>query len=171
MAVGMSDEHFPATGVDAEYLLETFLENTPDHMYIKDLDGRLTQVSASLGRWMGFDDPQRAVGLTDFDIFAASHAASARAAELEIMRTGVPVVGIEESEEWPDGRATWVSTTKLPLWENTMSVLRLVSWIHEYDRSPALSLPHNTRSLAVSGKLRINLRACDYAKRNFVRFH
>ena len=33
----------PALAVDAEYLLETFLENTPDHMYIKDVDGRFTR--------------------------------------------------------------------------------------------------------------------------------
>jgi diguanylate cyclase (GGDEF)-like protein/PAS domain S-box-containing protein len=114
----MSDDHpvdLPGTGVDADYLLETFLENTPDHLYIKDLDGRFTQVSASLARWMGLDDPQRAVGLTDFDIFAPSHAEPARAAELEIMRTGRPVIGLEEREEWPDGRVTWVSTTKVPL--------------------------------------------------------
>ncbi len=96
-------------------MLETFLENTPDHMYIKDLDGRFTQISASLGRWMGLDDPQRAVGLTDFDFFAPSHAGPARAAELEIMRTGTPIIGLEEREEWPDGRVTWVSTTKVPL--------------------------------------------------------
>jgi diguanylate cyclase (GGDEF)-like protein/PAS domain S-box-containing protein len=114
----MSDDQpvdFPGTGIDAEYLLETFLENTPDHMYIKDVDGRFTQVSASLGRWMGLDDPRRVVGLTDFDIFAPSHAEPARAAELEIMRTGTPIVGLEEREEWPDGRVTWVSTTKVPL--------------------------------------------------------
>jgi diguanylate cyclase (GGDEF)-like protein len=64
---------------------------------------------------MGLDDPQSAVGLTDFDIFALAHAERARAAELEVMRTGIPIVGLEEREEWPDGRVTWVSTTKVPL--------------------------------------------------------
>src|SRR5215208_4187637 len=104
----------PEVWIDAEFLLETFLENTPDHMYIKDLDGRFTHLSASLSRWMGLDR-QRAIGMTDFDIFAPAHAEPARAAELEIMRTGIPVVGLEEREEWPDGRVTWVSTTKVPL--------------------------------------------------------
>ncbi|MEA2245993.1 MAG: hypothetical protein QOH46_522 [Solirubrobacteraceae bacterium] len=114
----MSDDppvNFATAGIDAEYLLETFLENTPDHMYIKDMEGRFTQVSASLARWMGLDDPQLALGLTDFDFFAASHAVPARASELEIMRTGRPVIALEEREEWPDGRVTWVSTTKVPL--------------------------------------------------------
>ena len=32
-----------------------------------------------------------------------------------MLRTGVPLVGIEELETWPDGTSTWVSTTKMPL--------------------------------------------------------
>jgi diguanylate cyclase (GGDEF)-like protein/PAS domain S-box-containing protein len=101
--------------VDADHLLETFLENTPDHMYIKDVDGRFTRISASLARWMGHDDPRHVLGRTDFDFFADKHAETARAAELEVMRTGEPIVGLEEREEWQDGRVTWVSTTKVPL--------------------------------------------------------
>ena len=104
-----------AADVDADYLLETFLENTPDHMYIKDTEGRFTRVSASLARWMGQGDPRHVLGRTDFDFFADTHAEPARAAELEIMRTGEPIVGLEEREDWLDGRVTWVSTTKVPL--------------------------------------------------------
>jgi diguanylate cyclase (GGDEF)-like protein/PAS domain S-box-containing protein len=111
------DEHLPATGagVDADYLLETFLANTPDHMYVKDMDGRFTRLSASLARWMGQDGPRDVLGRTDFDFFAIEHAEAARAAELEIMRTGEPIVGLEEREVWQDGRVTWVSTTKVAL--------------------------------------------------------
>jgi diguanylate cyclase (GGDEF)-like protein/PAS domain S-box-containing protein len=105
----------PATDVDADYLLETFLANTPDHMYMKDVEGRFTRVSASLARWMGHDDPRAVLGLTDVDFFAAEHAEAARASELEVMRTGEPIVGVEEREVWHDGHVTWVSTTKVPL--------------------------------------------------------
>ena len=96
-------------------LLETFLENTPDHVYFKDMDGRFTLISAALARWFGLDDVQDALGRTDLDFFAASHANPARAAEVEVMRTGEPLVGLEEREVSPEGRVTWVSTSKVPL--------------------------------------------------------
>jgi diguanylate cyclase (GGDEF)-like protein/PAS domain S-box-containing protein len=101
--------------LDAGFLLETFLENTPDHVYFKDTEGRFTRISAALVRWFGLEDTAQALGRSDIDFFAASHADHARAAELEIMRTGEPSAGLEEREVWPDGRVSWVSTTKVPL--------------------------------------------------------
>jgi len=101
--------------MDAGYLLETFLENTPDHVYFKDMEGRFTRVSASLVRWLGLDDMAQALGHSDADFFAAAHAELARATELEVMRTGEPIVGLEERELWQDDRLSWVSTTKVPL--------------------------------------------------------
>jgi diguanylate cyclase (GGDEF)-like protein/PAS domain S-box-containing protein len=101
--------------MDAAYLLETFLENTPDHVYFKDVEGRFTRISMSLVRWLGVDDMAQALGRSDIDFFDASHAERARAAELEVMRTGEPIIGLEERELWQDGRVSWVSTTKVPL--------------------------------------------------------
>jgi diguanylate cyclase (GGDEF)-like protein/PAS domain S-box-containing protein len=101
--------------MDPGYLLETFLETTPDHVYFKDMDGRFTLISGALVRWFGLHDVQDILGRTDDDFFAASHAEPARAAELEVVRTGEPVVGLEEREVSADGRVTWVSTTKVPL--------------------------------------------------------
>jgi diguanylate cyclase (GGDEF)-like protein/PAS domain S-box-containing protein len=101
--------------IDEGDLLRTFLETTPDHVYFKDLDGRFTRVSVSFARWIGVDGEEQVLGRTDFDVFAPAHADPARAAELEIMRTNEAIVGLEEREVWPDGRVTWVSTTKVPL--------------------------------------------------------
>src|SRR5690606_3621505 len=47
--------------------------------------------------------------------FSAAHAQQALADEQQAMRTGQPLVGIEEAETWPDGSVTWVSSTKMPL--------------------------------------------------------
>lgn len=39
------------------------------------------------------------------------------------MKTGELVVGIEEREVWPDGRVTWVSTTKVPLRDQSGQII------------------------------------------------
>ncbi len=97
------------------YLFDALLENTPDHIYFKDLDSRFIAISRSLSRWMGLKDPAEAIGRTDFDIFTQEHAQQAYDDEQRIIRTGEPLLNIEEKETWPDGRVTWVSTSKMPL--------------------------------------------------------
>ena len=94
-------------------LLKTLLDNTPDHVYFKDMDGRFIMISKALAAHFGLSDPSQAVGKTDFDVFTDEHARSAFEDEQEIMRTGLPIVGVEEKETRLDGVETWVSTTKM----------------------------------------------------------
>jgi PAS domain S-box-containing protein len=95
-------------------LLQTLMDQSPDHIYFKDADSRFTMISATLARSFGLDDPSQAVDKTDFDFFTEDHARPALLDEREIMRTGTPIVDLEERETWPDGHETWVSTTKMP---------------------------------------------------------
>jgi PAS domain S-box-containing protein len=96
-------------------LLNAVLESSNDHIYFKDLEGRFIHISRGHARWLGVDDPVEVLGKTDFDVFGPEHARQARNDELEIMRSGMPLVAKEEREDWPDGHVTWVSTTKAPL--------------------------------------------------------
>jgi diguanylate cyclase (GGDEF)-like protein/PAS domain S-box-containing protein len=101
--------------VDDRYLLETFLQTTPDHVYFKDTESRFTRVSLALARWMGLQNAAEVIGRSDHDYFAEEHASKAFADEQRIMRTREPQIGQEEREVWPDGTVSWVSTTKVPL--------------------------------------------------------
>ncbi len=111
------------SSLDAAHLLQTFLDNTPDHVYFKDLEGRFTQLSHSLALWLGFEDITAAIGSADADVFAAEHAGPARRQELEVMRTGESIVGVEEKEIWLDGHISWVSTTKVALYDREERVV------------------------------------------------
>jgi PAS domain S-box-containing protein len=100
--------------IEQRALLEALMNTTPDHIYFKDADSRFTMISAAMARSFGLSDPSQAVGKTDFDFYAEEHARPAFEDEREIIKTGLPVVDLEERETWPDGRETWASTTKLP---------------------------------------------------------
>ena len=96
-------------------LLSLLLNNSRDNIYFKDADSRFIRIGKALADWFGLDDPMQAVGKTDFDFFRKEHAEEAYVDEQEVMRTGKPVVGKEEREIWPDGKETWVSSSKMPI--------------------------------------------------------
>jgi PAS domain S-box-containing protein len=106
----------PMVAINQEgFLLRTLLQNTPDSIYFKDQQSRFIQVNPRAAQIYGLSSVEEAVGKTDFDFFTHEHASAAYADEQEVMRTGNSLVGKEEKETWPDGRVTWVTTTKLPL--------------------------------------------------------
>ena len=97
------------------HLLHALMANAPDSIYFKDAASRFLRVSRALAKKFGLEDPSKAIGKTDFDIFTAEHASAAYATEQNIIRTGIGVLDQEEMETWEEGRITWCSSSKLPL--------------------------------------------------------
>lgn len=100
---------------EANALLQTLMDYMPDHIYFKDAQSRFIRNSRSQAEMMGLRDPAGAIGKSDFDFFPPAHAQRSFDEEQELIRSGTPLVNLEERVVWPDGRLTWVSTTKLPL--------------------------------------------------------
>ena len=99
------------------HLLHTLLDNVPDSIYFKDRQSRFVRISRGMANKFNLAGPEVAIGKTDADIFTGEHADKARQDELQIMRTGEPLIARVERETWPDHSDTWCSTTKLPLYD------------------------------------------------------
>jgi PAS domain S-box-containing protein len=97
-------------------LLRALLTNTPDSVYFKDTFSRFLRISRAQAEKFGLSDPSQAIGKTDFNFFTVEHASQAYADEQRILETGEPIIDHEEKETWTDGRITWATTTKLPLY-------------------------------------------------------
>ncbi len=105
------------------HLLNAFLEYIPDNVYFKDRNSRFVRINRAMADYVGLADPAQAVSKADSDIFTAEHAVKALVDEKKIMETGVPLIGIEERETWPDGHETWVLTTKVPLKDQRSAIV------------------------------------------------
>jgi PAS domain S-box-containing protein len=96
-------------------LTATLMDNLPDAVYFKDAASRFLRVNRAHSRKFGLSDPAQLIGKSDAEFFSGEHAQQALADEQEIIRTGQPLLNVEEKETWMDGTVSWVLTTKLPL--------------------------------------------------------
>ena len=96
-------------------LFTDLITTIPDHIYFKDRQSRFIRINDAMARAFGLRRPEEIIGRTDFDVFSGEHARQAYEDEQRVMNGGGSIVGQVEKETWPDGRVTWVSTTKVPL--------------------------------------------------------
>jgi sigma-B regulation protein RsbU (phosphoserine phosphatase) len=97
------------------HLLMALMDTIPDRIYFKDRAGRFLSVNQAMREFMKVADEKAMLGRTDFDFFLPAHAQPAFNDEQWVIATGQPIVAKLEREDFPDGRVTWVSTTKVPM--------------------------------------------------------
>jgi PAS domain S-box-containing protein len=123
-AFAISPDGREPVSLDEHALLQALFEQTPDRIYFKDRQSRFILINRAQAKLLGLQDPSQAIGKTDADFFAPEHATEALRDEQEVMRTGQPVVGIVEADRLSSGQvADWVSTTKLPLYDNAGRII------------------------------------------------
>ncbi len=134
-------------------LINVLLEHTQDHIYFKDLESRFVRVSRSIAEKAGFNDPAELTGKTDHDLFDREHAGQAWRDEQKIIRTGIPLINVEEYEIWAGGQENWVRTSKMP-------------WVNEKDEIiGTLGISHN---ITESKKREVELKASEERFRRLV---
>jgi PAS domain S-box-containing protein len=105
-----------------QYLLQTLMDTTPDHIFFKDKHSRFIKISVSQLEKFGLNDASEILGKTDFDFFTEEHAQQAYDDEQTIIRTGIQIKK-EEKETWNDNSITWAYTIKQPLKDKDGTVI------------------------------------------------
>lgn len=112
-------------------LFRALMEGTADSIYFKDRDCRLVRVNEGMANNLGFADPADLVGKTDVDLYGQEFGQATRIDDLGIMESARPIIGLLESRKLGDGRANWTLTSKLPIRDETGTVVGLVGITRE----------------------------------------
>jgi len=105
------------------YLMDMLMQNSPDAIYFKDLNGCLTNISKAMVDKLGFEDVKDVIGKTDFDLFSQQHASQAFQDEIKILSSGEGIYNYEEKETYNNKPDTWVITSKMPLFDITGEII------------------------------------------------
>lgn len=103
--------------------MQVLMDSTLDSVYFKDLQNRFIRVNRGTAVKFGFKEPEEILGKSDFDIFKQETAQEFFDEENEIIRTGIPVIGSEEIEIWPDRPLTWASFSKILVKDGTGKII------------------------------------------------
>ncbi len=109
--------------VNQSQIMNALMDYITDSIYFKDIHSKCIRVNKACARKYGIKDPDKAIGKTDFDFFSDEHAKQAFEDEQRIIKTGKPIVDIEEKETWNGKDYRWVSTTKMPFYDKKGNII------------------------------------------------
>ena len=104
-------------------MMDALMKYITDSIYFKDLKSRCIRINKACAEKYRINNPDEAVGKTDFDFFSEEHARQAYDVEQKIIKTGIPAIDIEEKETYEDSEDRWVSTTKMPFYDEKGKII------------------------------------------------
>jgi tubulin-specific chaperone A len=129
LALAIKNAQTTETLIFERDLFQALMDHSPDYIFFRDRRSRFIRTNQAHARLLlGLDDPDEAVGLTDFDLYPQEDARRFFDEEQRIMDTQTPVVGREWSLPSPslEGEMIWISEHKIPITDKQGDVIGLV---------------------------------------------
>jgi len=100
-------------------LLDALMNNLPDYIYFKDKNSKFIRISKSMLKLFPVKTLEEMIGKSDFDFQPKKTAQIYFDEEMEIINSGSGYVNNITFEEMENGIKQWVSSTKMPLYDET----------------------------------------------------
>jgi PAS domain S-box-containing protein len=107
-------------------LLRTLIDNIPDTIYYKDRDGRKLISNKVDYQLVGASTEEEVLGKTDLEIFPEPIAVIGYNHDIEILKTGIPLINYEEYFSTKNGTPLWLLTTKLAIRNDIGKIIGLL---------------------------------------------
>ncbi len=107
-------------------LLRTVIDHIPDHIYVKDRQGRFLVANAASLASIGLMHEEDLIGKTDGDFFPPTLAEAWHTQELAIMEAGQGLLDAEAFQPWHMDIRRWVMESLIPLRDQQGDVICIV---------------------------------------------
>ncbi|NQT24708.1 PAS domain S-box protein [candidate division KSB1 bacterium] len=107
-------------------LLQALLDNMPDFIYFKDRESRFIQNNKAHLAQFGLTKQEDMLGKSNFDFYSKDFAQETLVDEKRIIETGQSMVNKLENISSKKDKPVWMSTTKVPIKDDTGHVTTLV---------------------------------------------
>jgi len=109
----------------ADVLFRAMIDQVPDYLFVKDTESRFVVANRAVAADLDAR-PEDFIGKTDFEIHPPERAAKFYNDEQQVMRTGKPMIDIEEYIIEGNGHRKYLLTSKVPLRNDRNEVIGLV---------------------------------------------
>ena len=111
-------------------LLRTLIDNLPDTIYVKDAEGRKIIANRADVAAIGAKCEADVIGKTDLELFPNSTGLQGYKDDMEVLRTGEPLLSREEFLSNEKGEHFWLSTSKVPVYDEHGKISRILGLGH-----------------------------------------
>lgn len=95
--------------------LQALIDFLPDKLWVKDVNSRFVICNKVTASRMSYQVPDDLIGKSDLELLSPDIAEKLFSDEQTIVRTGRPMMDMEECVFGASGEKTWILTTKVPL--------------------------------------------------------
>ena len=106
-------------------LFRAMIDQVPDYLFVKDTQSRFVIANRAVAADLGLT-PEDLIGTTDFELHPIELAARFFADEQGVIRSGEPMLDIEEFVVEVSGSKKWLSTSKVPLRNRQGEIIGIV---------------------------------------------
>ncbi|GAB5561075.1 MAG: hypothetical protein SynsKO_27220 [Synoicihabitans sp.] len=110
--------------------------------FVKDRDGCIIAANDALVHMIGRRDQNEVIGRTDYELIAPYLADSYQKDDEQVMTTGEPIINKVELVTHNDLSVEWYTTTKLPLYDASGTIVGLEGMTREFKAASAAAGPY-----------------------------
>jgi len=130
-------------------ILYQFIDNISQFVFWKDLNSTFLGCNQNFAEYAGLKNESEIIGKTDYDLFDASDADFFNKIDKEVMTSGKSQLNFEESITIPDLGKRWLSTSKVPLYDDSNNVVGILCWFNDITafKELQIQIDENNKSL------------------------